>query len=133
MEKYRNLTVDEYLNAFKVLSNEDVTFIMAIYNSPNHTASAKFLADKLSNGKKYQWSNGRVATIGKKISESASVHHPDYIQDINPKGTYTGPTYFMFIGPYYKSEGKVNKTPNGWELMKNLCKAIEINFKITSE
>jgi len=124
MEKYRLLSVSDYQKAIRFLSKEEMDILSTVYNSPMHTISARDLSSAFGK-KSYQWANSNIATIGKKISEYTGVSNPDYKKDICPAGTYEGPAYFMFVGPYFMCEGKKNKTPNGWEMTDNLCKAIE--------
>ena len=119
MEKYRELEVFEYEKAIKLLLSEELEFLKAIYNFPNHTASKKEM-EQLN----FLRVNLTVGGIGKKISESAGVAHPDYKKDINPKGGYEREAYFMFIGPYYKEEGRTKGTKNGWQMKDNLCEAM---------
>jgi|GEM_PF-6083489 len=124
MKKYRELTVEDYETALPTLSDEELLFLKIMYKFPLHTAPAKEIAEKMGRSS-YQYANSMVAAIGEKFSLSSGVDHPNYKEDICPSGTYEGPAYFMFIGPYYKNEkGKKRSSKKGWEMKDELCEAL---------
>jgi hypothetical protein len=123
MEKYRELEVFEYEKAVKSLSSKELEFLKEIYSFPSHVAPAKEIAIKMGQTT-YQWSNNVIATIGKKISESSGVAHPNYVKDVCSTYDYKGPAYFMFIGPYFKCEGRTKGSKDGWQMKDNLCEAL---------
>ena len=125
MEKYRELKVEEYKEAITHLSSEELIFLKMLYSFPEHTAPAKKIAEALGYPN-YQKANNIVVEIGKTMSECSGVDHPDYKKDICPSGSYEGPAYFIFIGPYFKCEGKKRSLKNGWEMKDNLCEALRI-------
>jgi len=108
------LTVKQYKDAItNSLSSRQIETLQILYYCPNSSAKAIELTKLLSpTSDKVIVANGAIGRIGRAFSNYLGIAPETYFD-----GQTDRPGYFLLIGPYTKE--------NGWEMTKNLKKALE--------
>jgi len=121
MWKRLNISVAEYKYALKKikLNTQEKAALSFILHSPNSTALAEDVAKTINPQKPAVIVANRViGGIGKKLVQHMHVQLPTY-------GEKNTPAYFLMIGPYLESEGKIHPENRGWEMQSSLKKALQ--------